>query len=36
MRIVIRFLVIAAIIVAGCKNRESVKPKDIIIFHACR
>ena len=34
MRIVIRLLVIAAIIVAGCKNRGPVKPKEIIIFHA--
>ncbi|MCJ7447548.1 MAG: tungstate ABC transporter substrate-binding protein WtpA [Bacteroidales bacterium] len=34
MRTVIRLLVIAAIIVAGCKNRGSVKPKEIIIFHA--
>jgi len=27
-------LVMAAIIVTGCKNRGSVKPKEIIIFHA--
>jgi ABC-type molybdate transport system substrate-binding protein len=34
MILVIRLLVIAAIIVAGCKNRGSVKPKEIIIFNA--